>query len=129
MSSGRSAERWKYPWLSVCNERPRVHLTAWFSLAVGYLLQDRAGISELGRMLRRALCILALSAGIASCDAIGFKNWSWSQRLVLEVKTPAGIVSDGSVVVIAAGASPTWLLGHGAAGMSGRVAGGEASFV
>lgn len=80
---------------------------------------------------RRAVlgAMLAGCLALSGCDFLGFRNWQWNQRLVLEVDTPQGLVSGGSVVTIKVGSSPKWAPGMGAGGMSGRVAAGEASFV
>ena len=40
---------------------------------------------------------------LAGCDFLGFKHWQWNQRLILEVDTPQGVVSGGSVVTIKVG--------------------------
>lgn len=61
--------------------------------------------------------------------SLGFKSWNWNQRLVLEVETPQGIATGGSVVSIKVGTMPKWAPGQGAGGMGGRVVAGEASFV
>jgi hypothetical protein len=80
--------------------------------------------------MRRFIVILALllTAGVLSWWALGFRNWEWHQNLVLEVQTPAGIVSGGSVVAVRVGTTPKWLPGEGAGGMGADVV-GEASFV
>ncbi|MEQ9020287.1 MAG: hypothetical protein RLO47_15240 [Nitratireductor sp.] len=72
--------------------------------------------------------LVAALLALAGCDALGFKNWEWRQKLVIEVETPSGIVSGGSVVAVEAGTSPKWAPGAGAGGMGARVR-GEASFV
>lgn len=65
---------------------------------------------------------------LPGCDFLGFRDWEWRQRLVLEVETPTGVVSGGSVVAVYTGTGPKWLPGEGAGGM-GRTVEGEASFV
>ncbi len=72
--------------------------------------------------------LLMAALTLAGCDALGFKNWEWRQKLVIEIETPSGIVSGGSVVEVQAGTSPKWAPGAGAGGMGARVR-GEASFV
>ncbi|MBN9219438.1 MAG: hypothetical protein J0I79_15955 [Mesorhizobium sp.] len=77
------------------------------------------------------LAILAaalLAIGAASWQALGFKNWEWHQKLTLEVETPTGTVSGGSVVAVNAGTTPKWLPGEGAGGIGGKTT-GEAAFV
>lgn len=69
-----------------------------------------------------------LAIGATGWQALGFKNWQWHQKLVLEVETPTGSVSGGSVVAVKAGTTPKWLPGEGAGGMGGKTI-GEASFV
>ncbi|MBO6902868.1 MAG: hypothetical protein JJ864_16115 [Rhizobiaceae bacterium] len=76
----------------------------------------------------RILAILPLVT-LAGCDFLGFKEWRWHQRLMLEVETPRGVVTGGSVVAIYVGSSPKWAPGMGAGGMGGKVDAGEASFV
>ncbi|UVC19411.1 hypothetical protein [Mesorhizobium onobrychidis] len=71
----------------------------------------------------------ALRREWTSSDALGFKSWNWNQRLILEVETPQGVVTNGSVVRIEVGTTPKWAPGQGAGGMGGRVAAGEASVV
>lgn len=65
---------------------------------------------------------------LPGCDFLGFRDWEWRQRLVLEVETPTGVVSGGSVVAVYTGTGPKWLPGEGRGGM-GRTVEGEASFV
>ena len=72
--------------------------------------------------------LVAALLALAGCDALGFKNWEWRQKLVIEIETPSGVVSGGSVVEVQAGTSPKWAPGAGAGGMGARVR-GEASFV
>jgi hypothetical protein len=69
-------------------------------------------------------CLLLL----AGCDFLGFKEWRWRQRLTIEVETPNGVVSGGSVVEVIAGSTPKWIPGEGAGGMGAKLK-GEASFV
>ncbi|MEP6058755.1 MAG: hypothetical protein ABJ152_12225, partial [Nitratireductor sp.] len=83
------------------------------------------GVSRRGFWAKSAL-VAALLA-LAGCDALGFKNWEWRQKLVIEVETPSGIVSGGSLVAVEAGTSPKWAPGAGAGGLGARVR-GEASF-
>lgn len=71
-------------------------------------------------------CLLMLAGG---CDILGFQNWRWHQRLTLEVETPEGVVTGGSVVAIYKGTTPKWVPGTGAGAMGGKVSAGEASFV
>ncbi|MVA97003.1 hypothetical protein GN330_07050 [Nitratireductor sp. CAU 1489] len=83
------------------------------------------------RLFRRKVALLYVLIAItllAGCDALGFKNWEWRQKLVLEVETPTGVVSGGSVVAVEAGTSPKWAPGAGAGGLGSRMH-GEASFV
>lgn len=75
-----------------------------------------------------AAAAIALAPGLSGCDALGFGSWTWHQRLVLEVDTPHGFVSGGSVIAVRAGRGPKWLPGEGRGGM-GTSARGEASFV
>lgn len=44
------------------------------------------------------LAILALFPLLAGCGLLGFRNWEWRQKLVLEVETPNGTVTGSSVV-------------------------------
>ena len=74
------------------------------------------------------LAILALFPLLAGCGLFGFENWEWNQRLVLEVETPEGVVSNGSIVEVRASRDPEWLLMEGAGGIRSDVR-GEASFV
>lgn len=69
--------------------------------------------------------VLLVSAG---CDLLGFKQWNWHQRLAIEIETPNGLRSGGSVVAVLVGTSPKWAPGEGAGGMGGKIT-GEASFV
>ncbi|RUX21936.1 hypothetical protein EOA23_24965 [Mesorhizobium sp. M2A.F.Ca.ET.042.01.1.1] len=79
--------------------------------------------------LKLAIVAAALWAtGIAGWLALGFKNWEWHERLTLEVETPTGTISRGSVVAVKAGTTPKWLPGEGAGGMGSKTI-GEASFV
>ena len=71
---------------------------------------------------------LVLLAAVAGCDALGFGSWSWTQRLVLEVETPEGVKSGGSVIAVNAERGPKWLPGEGRGGMGTRVK-GEAAVV
>lgn len=81
------------------------------------------GVSLPGFVL--ALVLLTVPAG---CDALGFGSWSWNQRLTLEIETPEGVKTDGSVIGVYADRGPTWLPGEGRGGMGTRVR-GEASVV
>lgn len=80
------------------------------------------------RSLIFAIAAVLTAAPLSGCDFLGFKSWEWRQKLVLEVETPDGIVSGGSVVAVQAGTTPKWLPGEGAGGM-GSTTEGEASFV
>lgn len=77
---------------------------------------------------RMVLMIAVLAVCLSGCDFFGFNSWEWRQRLVLEVETPNGLVSGGSVVAVKAGTTPKWLPGEGAGGMGSKTE-GEASFV
>jgi hypothetical protein len=59
---------------------------------------------------------------------MGFSEWEWHQKLVLEVVTPRAVVSGGSVVKVKVGSTPDWMPFEGGGGMGGKVE-GEASFV
>jgi hypothetical protein len=74
------------------------------------------------------LAILALFPLLAGCDLLGFSEWEWHQKLVLEVVTPRAIVSGGSVVKVKVGSTPDWMPFEGGGGMGSKVE-GEASFV
>lgn len=75
-----------------------------------------------------AAAAIALAPGLSGCDALGISSWTWHQRLVLEVDTPRGFVSGGSVIAVRADRGPKWLPGEGRGGMGTSVR-GEASFV
>lgn len=66
--------------------------------------------------------------GVAVWTHLGFRNWEWRQRLVIELETPNGLVSGGSVVAVQARSSPKWLPFSGAGGMQSATT-GEASII
>ena len=78
--------------------------------------------------IAKEVVLVVVALTLAGCDALGFKNWEWRQKLVIEVETPSGVVSGGSVVAVEAGTSPKWAPGAGAGGLGSRMR-GEASFV
>lgn len=96
------------------------------STKVGHLLSCASAV--LAAFARGGVVASILLLGLSGCDLIGFKRWEWHQRLVLEVETPGGIVSGGSVVAVEAEKAPKWLPGEGAGGLGTKVV-GEASFV
>ncbi|MBL8579332.1 MAG: hypothetical protein JNK47_19175 [Mesorhizobium sp.] len=110
-----------------CEDQPtRDHFAPWWDM------ETLAGNMQQARSIGRRVVLGGMLGGcltLSGCDFLGFKNWQWNQRLILEVETPQGVVTGGSVVTIKVGSSPKWAPGMGAGGMSGRVAAGEASFV
>jgi hypothetical protein len=74
------------------------------------------------------LAILALFPLLAGCGLLGFRNWEWRQKLVLEVETPHGTVSGGSVVRVKLHRVPGWLPSNNPGAILSDVE-GEASFV
>jgi hypothetical protein len=59
---------------------------------------------------------------------LGFRSWDWHQKLVLEVETPTGTKTGGSIVAIHASTDPKWIPISAADGIRSEVK-GEASFV
>ena len=76
------------------------------------------------RVVAGTLVGISLAIGVSGCDALGFKEWTWHQRLLLEVATARGMVSGGSVIAVTVSTTPKWLSG----GMGAETE-GEASFV
>ncbi|MBX3581499.1 MAG: hypothetical protein KF810_06370 [Rhizobiaceae bacterium] len=111
-----------------CEDQPtRDRFASWWGMeTLAEIIQQAAR-----PVTRRAVLggMLGGCMALAGCYFLGFKHWQWNQRLILEVDTPQGVVSGGSVVTIKVGSSPKWAPGAGAGGMSGHVAAGEASFV
>lgn len=81
-----------------------------------------------GTFVRVFVAAALFAAGLVGWRLVGFRSWEWHQQLVLEVETPRGIVSGGSVVAVKAGTAPKWLPGEGAGGMGSQTE-GEASFL
>jgi hypothetical protein len=77
---------------------------------------------------RRLVLALVLLAAVAGCDAIGLSSWNWNQRLALEVETPEGVKTGGSVIAVKATRGWKWLPGEGRGGIGTRVK-GEAAVV
>ena len=74
------------------------------------------------------LAILALIPLLAGCGLFGMNTWSWRQKLVLEVETPHGTVSGGSVVQVKLHRVPRWLPSNNPGAILSDVK-GEASFI
>ena len=71
---------------------------------------------------------LASFLSLSSCGLFGFKHWNWHQRLVLEVETPNGPVTGGSVVNVKLRRVPEWLPSNNPGAILSDIE-GEASFV
>lgn len=65
---------------------------------------------------------------LSGCSLIGLYNWSWNQRLELNIITPHGEVRGGSVVQASYGFMPKWY-GWGDRGRSVVDHSGETAFV
>lgn len=82
---------------------------------------------RVGIRIPAILAILAISSA-AGWHSLGFKNWEWHQKLVLEVETPTGTVSGASVMAIRASTEPKWVPIDGAGGLHSTLE-GESAFV
>jgi hypothetical protein len=76
------------------------------------------------KRLLSTLAVLALFPLLAGCG----EQWSWRQKLVLEVETPNSTVSGGSVVQVKLHRVPGWLPSNNPGAILSDVK-GEASFV
>lgn len=76
------------------------------------------------KRLLSTLAVLALFPLLAGCG----ERWSWRQKLVLEVETPRGVVTDASVVRVKLRRVPEWLPSNNPGAIVSDIE-GEASFV
>lgn len=62
------------------------------------------------RLIRRFVIVPVLLASfvLSGCNVLGFRSWSWQQKLTLTVTTPSGDVSGSSIASITFGADPKW---------------------
>lgn len=67
--------------------------------------------------------VFMLGLGLTGCELMGFPEWEWRQKLMVEVATPSGPISASSVMAVKCGSSPKWAPGAGAGGMGCNVRG------
>ncbi|OWV87446.1 hypothetical protein [Rhizobium sp. R693] len=71
----------------------------------------------------RALVVAVISLFLSSCDILGFHDWNWSQRLAVTVNTPTGKKTASSVSLVRWEKTPSFLMGLGGGGYSGKLTG------
>lgn len=81
------------------------------------------------RWLYRALVLAFAVLGLAGCDMLGFRNWSWHQKLTVTVETPEGPRSGSAVSAAWVQMTPKWSGVGDSAGASNSSLSGEAVVV
>lgn len=72
----------------------------------------------------KVFVVLALLLVFVGSGDFGFRDWSWKQKLTIEVNTPDGVKSGSSVVKASFGWDPKWWgMGDSAGSMHGDIDG------
>ena len=79
-------------------------------------------------VLRVAL-LASLTLSLAGCDMLGFRDWSWRQKLTVTVETPTGVKTGSAVTAARMEDPPKWWGAGDAAGAMNDSLRGEAVVV
>ena len=85
--------------------------------------------SGIGASEPAVIILIALAVMLTGCDMLGFKTWTWHQKITISVDTPDGVKTGSSVIELSYGWTPRWWGLGDAAGMSTGSMSGDATFV